>query len=137
MGGRTVRLRRCRDLTAALHIACERDDGANERVTPPLDVSDVAVAKLAITKCLADRGHVDPDAHLLHGLVRPDVIDKHLFCDNLTWAIGKIYQNIQGPTAEGKRLIVAPEYPLANGKFERAEPQLSYEPRRQTCISQK
>ena len=67
---------------------------------------------------------MDPDAHVLHRRVRPDVIDKHLFCDNLTRAVGKIDQNIQGPTAEGKRLIVAPEYPLANGKFERAEPQL-------------
>src|ERR1700738_1846757 len=43
----------------ALRTACERDDGADERVAPCLDVCDVSVAKLAVTERLADRGHVD------------------------------------------------------------------------------
>src|ERR1700722_8197449 len=51
----------------ALRTDCERNDGADERVTSSLDVCDVAVAKLAVTKRLADREHVDPDAPLLHG----------------------------------------------------------------------
>src|ERR1700720_4678964 len=38
----------------ALRIAGERDDGADERVAPCLDVCDVSVAKLAVTKRLAD-----------------------------------------------------------------------------------
>src|SRR6266850_2851949 len=46
-------------IVPALRTACERHDGADERVAPPLDVCDVAVAKLAVTQCLADRGHVD------------------------------------------------------------------------------
>src|SRR6266852_7614452 len=108
----------------ALRIACERDNGADERVAPSLYVCDVAVAELAVTKCLADRGHVDPEAPLLYGYVRPDVIDELLLRDDLTRAVGKIDQNIQRPTAEGKHLTVAPEYPLANRKFKRAEPQL-------------
>jgi hypothetical protein len=33
-------------------------------------------------------------------------------------------QNIQRPTTDGKHLTVAPEYPLANRKVKRAEPQL-------------
>src|SRR6202049_4055834 len=49
-------------LVSALCIACERDDGADERVTPALDVCDVAVAKLAVTERLADCGHVDSEA---------------------------------------------------------------------------
>ena len=108
----------------ALRIACERDDGADERIAPCLDVCDVSVAKLAVTKRLADCGHVDPEAPLLYGYVRPDVIDELLLRDDLTRAVGKIDQNIQRPTAEGKHLTVAPEHPLANRKFERAEPQL-------------
>src|SRR6266849_8985060 len=108
----------------ALRTACERDDGADERVAPPLDVCDVAVAKLAVTKCLADRGHVDSEAPLLHGYVRPDVIDELLLRDDLTWAVGKIGQNIQRPIPEGKHLAVTPEHPFANRKFERTEPQL-------------
>src|ERR1700681_3071447 len=43
----------------ALRTAGERDDGADERVAPCLDVCDVPVAKLAVTKRLADRGDVD------------------------------------------------------------------------------
>jgi hypothetical protein len=79
---------------------------------------------LAVSKRLADRGNVDSKAPLLDGYVRPDVIDELLLRDDLTRAIGKIDQNIQRPTAEGKRPTIAPEHPLANRKFERAEPQL-------------
>src|SRR5258708_21863336 len=43
----------------ALRTACERDHGADERVAPSLDICDVSVAKLAVTKRLAYRGHVD------------------------------------------------------------------------------
>ena len=75
-------------------------------------------------KRLADGGHVDPEAPLLNGYVRPDVIDQLLLRDDLTWAVGKIGQNIQRPIPEGKHSTVAPEHPLANRKFERAEPQL-------------
>src|SRR6266851_2628949 len=51
----------------ALRTACERNHGADERVAPSLDVCDVSVAKLAVVKRLADRGHVDPEAPLLDG----------------------------------------------------------------------
>src|SRR6266481_6092255 len=68
----------------AFRTACERDDGADERVTPSPDVCDVSGAKLAVTKRLADRGHVDPDAPLLDGYIRPDVIDQLPLCDHLT-----------------------------------------------------
>ena len=111
-------------IVPAFRTACERDHGADERVAPSLDVCDVSAAKLAVTKRLADCGHVDPEAPLLDGYVRPDVIDELLLRDDLTWAVGKIGQNIQRPVPEGKRLIVAPEHPLANRKFKRAEPQL-------------
>jgi len=111
-------------IVPALRTPCERRDGADERVAPPLDVCDVSVAKLAITKCLADRGHLDSEAPLLNGYVRPDVIDELLLRDDLTWSVGKIDQNIERPIPEGKHLTVAPEHPLANRKFERAKPQL-------------
>src|SRR6266850_4852935 len=110
-------------IVPALRTAGERDDGADERVTPYLDVCDVSVAKLAVTKRLADYGHVDPEAPLLNGYVRPDVIDQFLLCDHLTWAVGKIDQNVQPPIAEGTHLTVAPEHPFANRKFESAETQ--------------
>src|SRR5712675_2371023 len=73
-------------IVPALRTAGERDDGADERVAPSLDVCDVSVAKLAVTKCLADRGHVDPKAPLLDRYVRPDVIDEFLLGDHLTRA---------------------------------------------------
>src|ERR1700682_2543125 len=62
-------------IVPALRTACERDDGADERVAPCLDVCDVSVAKLAVTKRLADRGDVDPEAPLLHRYVPPDLVD--------------------------------------------------------------
>src|SRR5258708_28932732 len=111
-------------IVPALPTAGERDDGADERVAPCLDVCDVSVAKLAVTKRLANRGDVDSEAHLLDGHIGPDVIDEFLLCDHLTRTLGKIDQNIQRPTPEGKHLTVAPEHPLANRKFERAKPQL-------------
>src|SRR5712671_4506934 len=86
----------------ALRTASEGDDGADERVAPCLDVCDVSVAKLAVSKRLADCGHVDPEAPLLNDYVRPDVIDEPLLSDDLTWAVGKIGQNIQRPIPEGK-----------------------------------
>ena len=79
---------------------------------------------MAVSKRLANCGNVDPEAPLLYGYVRPDVIDEFLLRDDLTRVVGKIDQNIQRPAAEGKHFIVAPEHPLANRKFERAEPQL-------------
>src|SRR6266700_380313 len=102
----------------------QRDDGADERIATSLDVCDVSIAKLAVTKRLADCGHVDPEASLLNGYIRPDVIDELLLRDYLTWAVGKIGQNIQRPIAEGKHLAITPEHPFANRKFERTEPQL-------------
>src|SRR5258708_5587385 len=112
-------------IVPALRIACERDDGADERVTPSLDVCDVAVAKLAVTKRFADRGHVDSEAPLLDGHVRPDVIDELLLCDHLTRTLGKINQDVESPAAKGQHHTLAPQQPFANRKFERAELQLS------------
>ncbi|MGY3423428.1 hypothetical protein ACVWZW_003903 [Bradyrhizobium sp. F1.13.4] len=68
----------------AFRGASEGNHRAGERVAPSLDVCDEAVAELAVTQRLADRGHVDPDAPLLDGHVRPDVIDQLLLCDHLT-----------------------------------------------------
>ena len=108
---------------AALAIF-KSDNGADERIAPSLDVCDVSIAKLAVTKRLADCGHVDPEAPFLNGYVRPDMIHQLLLRDDLTWAVGKIGQNIQRPIPEGKHSTVAPEHPLANRKLKRAEPQL-------------
>ena len=108
---------------AALAIF-KSDNGADERIAASLDVCDVSIAKLAVTKRLADCGHVDPEAPFLNGYVRPDVIHQLLLRDDLTWAVGKIGQNIQRPIPEGKLSTVAPEHPLANRKFKRAELQL-------------
>lgn len=46
----------------AFRAASAGDNVADERVAPSLDVCDVSGAELAVTKCLADRGDVDPDA---------------------------------------------------------------------------
>ena len=89
-----------------------------------LDVCDVAIAKLAVTKLPARRGHVAAEAPFLNGYIRPDVVHQLPLRDDLTWTVGKIGQNIQRPIPEGKRPAVAQEYPLADRKFKRAEPQL-------------
>jgi hypothetical protein len=80
---------------------------------------------LAVTKCLADRGHVDPDTSVLDRYVRPDVIDQFLLCDHLTWTLGKVDQDVQGPAAKGQRHTLAPQQPFANRQFERAKLQIS------------
>src|SRR6267378_3007907 len=74
----------------AFRATSQRDDGADERIAPSLDVCDVSIAELAVTKHLADCGHVDPKASLLNGYVRPDVIHQLLLRDDLTWAVRKI-----------------------------------------------
>src|SRR3984893_506932 len=105
--------------------ACERDHGADERIAPSLDVCDVAIAKLAVTKCLADRGHVDPEASLLHGHVRPNVIDEVLLCDHLTRTLGKVDQDVERPAAKGQHHTLAPKRPLPARKLEGAKLQIS------------
>src|SRR6266852_1131267 len=109
----------------AFRATSEGDNVADERVAPSLDVCDVAVAKLAVTKCLADRGHVDPDAPFLDGHVRPDVIDQFLLCDHLTRSPGKVDQNVQGPAAKGQHHAVAPQHPLPARKLKGAKLQIS------------
>src|SRR5260221_5117933 len=89
-------------IVPALRIACERDHGADERIAPSLDVCDVSIAKLAVTKRLAYRGHVDSEAPFLNDYVRPDVIDELLLRDELTWALGKINQDVESPAAKGQ-----------------------------------
>src|SRR6266852_6730373 len=96
----------------AFRATREGDNAADERVTPSLDVCDVAVAKLAVTKRLPDRGHVDPEAPLLDRYVGPDVIDQFLLCDHLTWAVGKVDQEVQGPATKGQHHTLAPQHPL-------------------------
>jgi hypothetical protein len=93
-------------------MVIEIEDGRDERIAPSLDVCDVAVTKLAVTKRLADGGHVDPEAPLLDGYVRPNVIDKFLLRDDLTWTLGKINQNIERPTAEGKYFVATSQDPF-------------------------
>src|SRR5712671_4913903 len=94
----------------AFRATSEGDNGADERVAPSLDVCDVAVAKLAVTKCLADRGHVDSEAPLLDRYVRPDMIDQLLLCDHLTRTLGKADQDVEGPAAKGQHHTVAPKH---------------------------
>ena len=102
----------------------ETNDRSYERVASSFNVGDISVAALAIPERLADGGHVDSKAPFLNGYVRPDVIHQLLLRDNLAWVVGKIGQNIQRPIPERKRSTVAPEHPLANRKFKRAELQL-------------
>jgi hypothetical protein len=90
----------------------ESDHRADERVAPSLDVCDVSVAKLAVTKCLADRRHVDPEASLLDRYVRPDLIPQFLLCDHLTRTLGKVDQEVQGPATKRQHHTLAPQYPL-------------------------
>ena len=99
-------------IVPALRAVGEGDNGADERVAPSLDVCDVSVAELAVTKCLADRGDVDSEAPLLDGYVRPDVINEFLLCDDLTRTLGKIDQDVERPAAKGKYDTVAPQHPL-------------------------
>ena len=137
MSGRTGSLPWCRNLSFPLSVLpCERDDGADERIAPSLDVCDVSVAKLAVTKRLADRGHVDPEAPLLNGYVRPDVIDELLLRDDLTRAVGKIDQNIQRPIRRGEALDRRAGAPSRQSKVRKGRTSASCEPRRQTCVSQ-
>src|SRR6267154_5141120 len=96
----------------AFRATREGDNAADERIAPSLDVCDVAVAKLAVTKRLADYGHVDPEAPLLNGYARPAVIHQLLLRDDLTWAVGKIDQNIEGPAAEGKYFVAPSQDPF-------------------------
>ena len=108
----------------ALRIACERDHGTDERVTPPLDVCDASVAKLAVAKRLADRSDVDSQAPLLDGDVGPDMIHQLLLCDHHTRTLDKVEQDVERPAAKGQYHTIAPKYSLANRKFERTESQL-------------
>ena len=90
------------------------DNGADKRIAPPLDVCDVSITKLTVTKRLADCGHVDPETPLLNGYIRPDVIYQLPLPDYLTGTIGQIAQNIQCPIPERKHQTVAPKQPFAN-----------------------
>jgi hypothetical protein len=106
----------------------ETDDGADERVTPSVDVCDVSVAELAIPERLADGGHVNPEGSLFHENVRPDVINEFLLFDDLARSIGEIDQKIQRPAAERKHHTVAPQRSCPTIKCKRTEPQFHLAP---------
>jgi hypothetical protein len=108
----------------AFRPATEGDNGADERVAPSLDVCDVAVAKLAVTKRLADRGNVYAEASL-DDYIRPGVINELFLCYDLAGTLDEIDQNIERTPAEGKHEPVAPKDSLAARKFERAKMQIS------------
>jgi hypothetical protein len=72
------------------------------------NVGDISVAELAILERLADGGHVNPEAALLHGDARPDMINELVLSDDLAWTFGEIDPNIERPTTKGKRDAVAP-----------------------------
>ncbi|MFK4523986.1 hypothetical protein ABIF90_001967 [Bradyrhizobium japonicum] len=76
---------------------------------------------MAVTKRLANRGHVDPDAPHFDRHVRPDVIDQFLLCDHLARTLGKVDQDVEGPAAEGQRHAVAPQRPFFARKLKGAE----------------
>src|SRR5258707_7877742 len=109
----------------AFRATSEGDNGADERVAPSLDVCDVSVAKLAVSKCLADRGHVDPDAPLLDRYIRPHVIDQLLLCDHLARTLGKVDQEVQGPATKGQHHTLTPQHPLPARKLKGAKLQIS------------
>ncbi|UQR63201.1 hypothetical protein LRP30_41925 [Bradyrhizobium sp. C-145] len=77
---------------------------------------------MAVTKRSAEREYVDPNAAVPHADFRPDPIEQLPLGDYLAWPLGKTDQNIQCSTADVNHLTVAPEHPLANREFERAEP---------------
>src|ERR1700739_3141873 len=103
----------------------ETNDRSYERVASSFNVGDISVAELAIPERLADGGYVNPEAALLDGDVPPDVIDQLLLSDALAWTLSKIYQNIERPTAKGKRDTVTPKHPFATGKLKRTKSQRS------------
>lgn len=86
----------------------ETNDRSYERVASSFYVGDISVAELAIPERLADGGHVDPEAALLDGDVRPDMINELVLSDDLAWTFGEIDQNIERPTAKRKRDTVTP-----------------------------
>jgi hypothetical protein len=86
----------------------ETNDRSYERVASSSDVGDISVAALAIPERFADGGHVDPEAALFHGDVRPDMINELFLSDDLAWTFGEIDQNIERPTTKEKRDTVAP-----------------------------
>src|SRR5260370_11898870 len=109
----------------ALRTACHRYHGADERLSPSLNICDVSFAKLTAPTLLAYPAHLQSNPPFLNDYVRPDVIDELLLRDELTWALGKINQDVESPPAKGQHHTLAPQQPFANRKFERAELQLS------------
>ena len=103
----------------------ETNDRSYERVASSFNVGDISVAALAIPERLSDGGYVNPEAALLDGDVPPDVIDQFLLSDDLARTFSKIDQNIERPTAKGKRDTVTPKHPFATGKLKRTESQRS------------
>src|SRR6266702_1046401 len=103
----------------------ETSDRFNERVASSFNTCYIAVAELAILERFADGGHVNPEAALLYGNVRPDRIDELLLSDDLAWTFGEIEQNIERPAAKGKRDTVTPQHPLATQKLKRTKSQRS------------
>src|ERR1700748_916518 len=103
----------------------ETNDRSYERVASSSDAGDISVAALAIPERLADGCHVDPKAALLHGDVRPDMINQLVLTDDLAWTFGEIDQNIERPTTKGKRDTVAAQQPLATRKLKRTKSQRS------------
>jgi hypothetical protein len=74
---------------------------------------------------LADRGHVDPEASLRDGYVRPNVINEFVFRYDLAGTLDGKDQNIERPAAERKREPVATQLSPIAREFKGTELQLA------------
>src|SRR3954453_1005968 len=77
----------------------------HEAVAAAGDGGQEAVAVLAVTQRLAERGDVDPEVALLDEGVGPDAGDKLVLADDLARPLDQGDQDVQRPAAERHRLV--------------------------------
>ena len=71
----------------------------DKAVAPAWDVGDVALARLAVTERLAQRGDMNPQAPLVDDRVWPGARDQQILVNCLAGALNKRDENIQGSAA--------------------------------------
>ena len=90
-------------------------------VTPAGVVGDVASARAAVAKRLAQRRDMDPERTFVDDRIGPCAGDEPILVDRLAGAFDERDQNIESAAAEAQRLPVIKQRPLSRNQLERSE----------------
>ena len=95
--------------------------GRDKSVAPAGVVGDVAPARSAIPKRLAQRSDMDPQGAVIDNRIGPGVGDQLFFGDRFAGVLDQCDQNVERAITEAQRLPVVVQHSVRRDQPERSE----------------